>query len=397
MTKTKKEKTPTAMDNLLDNEDFSLPKVGDLVQGKILSIGKEVYVDINGVVTGLVRGRELIDESGEFSNINLGDEVTATVIDLENEKGVLELSFRSAGHQKAWQNLEDLKKQGKDIEVKVVDANKGGLMVAYKNMAGFMPVSQLNKEHYPRVDGGNKNKILEKLKSLVGEKIKAKIIDTNEKEEKIIFSEKEVYAKNKKEELSKFNVGDVIDGKVTGIVDFGVFVEFGKGLEGLIHISELAWQRVEHPKDLFSVGDKIKAQIIGIENERVTLSVKKLIEDPWKKAVEKYKVGQTVNGKVIKSDNFGAFVELDEDIHGLVHISELSDKKVENPEKIIEIGKNYDFKILSIEPEEHRLGLSLKNANNTEKENSADNQVAEPQETKKNNKDKDTEKNSEKE
>ena len=192
--------------------------------------------------------------------------------------------------------------------------------------------------------------------------IKAKLIDLNESDDKIIFSEKEVYLDEKKHELEKFKVGDIVAVKVSGLVDFGIFVEFGvenSGLEGLIHISELAWQRIEHPRDLFKVGDKLKAQIISIENDRVTLSAKKILDDPWKKAVEKYEVGQTIKGKVVKFDKFGVFVELDKNIHGLVHISELSDKKV-NAEDVVKIGKEYKFVILSIEPEDHRIGLSLK-------------------------------------
>ena len=356
------------MEELLNEKGaVSMPKVGDLIKARVIYVGKEVYLDIDGITTGVVRGRELIDESGQFSDLEINDEVTATVIDTENEKGLLEMSFRSAGHQKAWNKLDGLKESGEVIEVKVTEANKGGLMIAYNNVNGFMPVSQLNKNHYPRVEGGNKAKILEKLKELVGQKIRAKLIDLNEAEDKLIFSEKQVYSEDKKAELDKYKVGDVVDATVTGLVNFGVFTEFGEGLEGLIHISELAWQRIDHPKDLFKVGDKIKAQIIGIENDRITLSAKKLVEDPWKKAVEKYSVGQTVKGKVLKFDKFGAFVELDDDIHGLVHISELSGDKIEKPEDVVKVGEEYEFKILSIEPEDHRLGLSLKAV--SEKEN----------------------------
>lgn len=350
------------MEDLLDEKSVAaMPKEGDIVKAKVLAVGKnEVYVDVEGLTGGLVRGKELADESGQFSNLKVGDEVSATVLDQENEKGLLELSFRSAGHQKAWQILDDIKNNKKIIEVKVTEANKGGLMVGFGQTTGFMPVSQLSNEHYPRVEGGNRGRILEKLKSLVGKKIKAQIIDIDKNEEKIIFSEKEVYAQDKKEHLAKYKIGDMVECAVTGLVDFGVFVEFAQGLEGLIHISELAWQRIDHPKDLFKVGDKVKAQIIGIEGDRVTLSAKKLVDDPWKKAAEKYKIGQLIKGKVLKIDKFGVFIELDKDIHGLVHISELSDEKINKAEDVLQVGKSYDFKILSIEPEDHRLGLSMK-------------------------------------
>ncbi|HPI66940.1 MAG TPA: S1 RNA-binding domain-containing protein [bacterium] len=355
-------KTDDLMEELInDKESLNLPKVGDLIKAKVVSVGKsEVYLDYEGVAAGIVRARELVDESGRLADLKIGDEVTATVVETENEKGILELSFRSAGHQQAWEELETIKNEGSVVEIKITEANKGGLMASYNNMAGFLPVSQLNKEHYPRVEGGNKAKILEKLRELVNKKIQAKIIDLSERENKIIFSEKEVYAENRKEELKRFQIGEVVEGRVTGIVDFGVFMEFGEGLEGLIHISELAWQRISHPRDLYKVGDTIKAQIIGLDENRVTLSAKKLLEDPWKKAVEKYQVGQTVRGRVLKLDKFGAFVELEENIQGLMHVSEIDGQDNDKLEERLKVDESYDFNILSIDPEEHRLGLTLK-------------------------------------
>ena len=357
------EKSNKIMEELLNKEPFvEIAKVGDLIDAIVVSVGtNEVYVDVPGVTGGLIRGKELVDVSGEFSKIKPGDKVSATVLDLENEKGLLELSFRSAGQQKMWAKLNELKENKEIIEVKITEANKGGLMATYNNFIdGFLPVSQLSKEHYPRVEGGNKAKILEKLRMLIGQKISVNILNVDEKEEKVIFSEKEVYIQSKKDELNKYNIGNEVECTITGVVDFGVFVEFGDELEGLIHISELAWQRIDHPKDLFKVGQKIKAQIIGIEGNRVTLSSKKLVEDPWKKAAEKYMVGNVVKGKVLKIDKFGVFVELDKDIHGLAHISELSADKVEKVEDLVKIGETYEFKILSIEPEDHRLGLTMK-------------------------------------
>ncbi|MFH1610721.1 MAG: S1 RNA-binding domain-containing protein [Patescibacteria group bacterium] len=354
------------LDNLLKGKDFkNPPKVEDLIKAKVVGIKQgEVYLDVDGIFTGMVRGRELVDESGQFSNLKVGDEVIATVVELENEKGVMELSFRSAGHQQAWQTLEDLKNSKKIVEVKILSANKGGLLVQLDRVQGFLPVSQLSSEHYPRVEGGNKAKILEKLRSFINSKFKVKILDLDEKEEKLIVSEKDVFAEERAAMLETIKVNDIISGKVTAVVDFGAFIEFkigkNKTVEGLIHISELAWQRIDHPRDILKVEDEIKAQIISIDNGRVSLSLKKLQEDPWKKAAEKYQIGQTAKGKVLKTDKFGAFVELDEDIHGLAHISELSDKQIDEPSDIVEVGKEYDFKIVSIEADDHRLGLSMK-------------------------------------
>lgn len=359
--------TPTAtagteMEHLLQDASLpQLPDVGDIVHGTIVTISKnEALVDIGGVTTGIVRGRELFDESGEYTDLKPGDDVQATVLELENEQGYLELSFRSAGHQKAWGELERLLNSGEVIEVSVTDANRGGLMVTVGRIEGFLPVSQLTPEHYPRVEGGDKGRILELLQQFISQPVRVKVIDVNEAEGKLIVSEKAAWAKEHAQIVAGYNVGDVIEGKVTGVVDFGAFVEFGTHLEGLIHISELAWQRVENPRDIVKVGDTIKAMIIGIEGTKISLSLKRLKEDPWKTAVEKYQIGQMVKGKVLKLNPYGAFVELDEEIHGLAHISELSKKQIHNPADVLKVGDEREFKIISIEPDQHRLGLSIK-------------------------------------
>jgi len=343
----------------IKNQKF--PKTGELVKGTVINLGKnEILLDINGLTTGLVRGKELEDESGDHTTLKIGDEAYATVLEEENERGILELSFRQAGHQKAWENLEEIKSKGTIISTKIMDANKGGLMCKVGGVMGFMPVSQLTTEHYPRVEGGDKNKILEILKSYINQDFEAKIIDVDEKENKLIVSERAAWEEQQKETISQFQVGQVVKGKITGVVDFGAFVEFGDNMEGLVHISEIAWQRIENPRDYIKIGEAVEAKIIEIDGSKISLSIKALHDDPWKDVAVRYKIGQTVNGKVLKTSDFGAFVELDRDIHGLAHISELADYPIKNAGEVLKIGENYDFKIVSIEPEEHRLGLSLK-------------------------------------
>ncbi|MBN1778665.1 MAG: S1 RNA-binding domain-containing protein [Candidatus Buchananbacteria bacterium] len=356
------DKPTTEFGKLLAEGDFiHVPKAGDLVKGIIIDISRsEIRVDIDGLTTGVIRGREFYDESDDSNDIKVGDEVEATVIELENENGEMELSLRFAGHQKAWGNLQELKDKGEIIQVDVTDANKGGLLVKLGKIAGFLPVSQLMPEHYPRVQGGDKNKILDRLKSYIGEKFDVKIFDLDEKEDKLIVSEKTAWEEKQKDVLDQYKVGDTVEGKVTAVTDFGVFVEFGENLEGLIHISELAWQRIDNPSDFVHVGEKIKAEIINVEGSKIFLSTKKLKDDPWKNVEKKYQVGQTVTGKVLKINPFGLFVELDPDIHGLAHISELSDKQVNDPNTIAKIGDDVEFKVISIEPKDHRLGLSIK-------------------------------------
>lgn len=350
------------MEELLKQEELQhFPKVGSLVTGKILSVSKtEVHVDIDGFATGVVRGRELFDESGVFTDLKIGDEVQATILELENETGEMELSFRSAGHQRAWEELQQILEKKEVLEVPITDANRGGLIVKVKRIEGFLPVSQLTSEHYPRVEGGDKQRILELLQKLIGTSLKVKIIDINEHESKLIVSEKAAWEEQQAEVISQYKVGDVVDGTVTGIVNFGCFVEFGNRLEGLVHISELAWQRIDDPRQIVRVGDQLKVTIIGIEGTKISLSRKRLLDNPWKEAVKKYSIGQTVEGKVIKLNPYGAFVELDTEIQGLCHISELSWNMVKHPGEIVHVDDIKKFKILSIDPDAHRLGLSLK-------------------------------------
>ncbi len=361
-TKEKNGQTVQKMSDLVPHlKEQKIPSPGELVEGTVINVGKnEVMLDISGFAIGIIRGRELEDESGEYSELKVGDKVQATVLELENEKGALELSFRQAGHQKAWDNLEKMKKEGTIIKAKIIDANKGGLMCKVGGVIGFMPVSQLTPEHYPRVEGGDKAKILEILKGYINQEFEVKIIDVDEREEKLILSERAAWEEKQKDVINQYKVGQVVEGVVTGVVDFGAFIEFGEEMEGLVHISELAWQRIDNPRDFIKVGDKVKAKIIDIEGSKISLSIKALQEDPWKNIHKKYKVGDKVKGKVLKLNDFGAFVELDKDIHGLAHISELSDYPIQSPAEVLEIGKTYDFKIVSLEPSEHRLGLSIK-------------------------------------
>ncbi len=350
------------MQNLLDKHtEIALPKVNELVEGVVISaLNSEVHIDINGLATGVVRGPELVDESGLYENLRPGDEVTATVLELDNEMGILELSFREAGHKKAWDELIRLHKESEMVKGEIMDANKGGLIVRLGNVTGFLPVSQLTVEHYPRVEGANRAKILEKLETYIGVHFDLVILDVDEAEGKLIFSEKAAKMEEQSALLEKYNIGDIVEGHVTGVVEFGAFVEFGAGLEGLVHISELAWQRIDDPKDVIAVGDSVKAQIISIENGKISLSVRRLQKDPWSIVAEKYTVGDIVEGTVLKINPFGAFVELDKDIHGLAHISELSWKKIQSPDEVLTSGTVQKFKIVSIEPKQHRLGLSVK-------------------------------------
>lgn len=359
--------TVSQLDELLKDESlFLVPKVGDTIKGRVLSTkGREIRIDIRGLTTGVVRGRELYAEAEAYKNIKDGDEVEATVVDAENENGEVELSFRYAGQQRAWKDLNELSSSGDAISVKVLDANKGGLIVRVNHVQGFLPVSQLAPEHYPRVAGGDKQKIFEKLRSFIGESMRVRVLDVHEDDGKLIVSEKAVWEEEQKNVIAQCRVGDVVAGDVSAVADFGAFVKFyptgsTTPLEGLVHISEIAWQRIDHPRDVLKINDNVRAEIIGIEGSKIFLSMKKLTEDPWKSVAKRYKVGEWVEGKIIKVNPFGFFVELDADIQGLAHVSELADKPVEDPTTLAKPGEVMKFRIVSVEPNEHRLGLSLK-------------------------------------
>lgn len=357
------------MDELLEHGGFTnVPDVGDTITGSVVSASRrEVRIDIDGLTVGVVRGRELFSESEKYSGLKPGDRVDATVIDLENENGEMELSFKYAGEAKAWDTMRDLFTSSKTINAKVLDANKGGLLVKAEFLNGFLPVSQLAPEHYPRVSGGAKARILEKLKDYVGQTFRVKVIDVHEDENKLIVSEKAVWEEEQQTVIAQYKIGEQIEGIVTAVADFGAFVKFplevsddAAYLEGLVHISEIAWQRIDHPKDFVKVGDRTKAEIIGLEGSKIFLSMKKLIPNPWEHVAAQYNVGDKVEGKILKANPFGFFVELNKDIHGLAHISELSDKPVRDLSTIGKAGDVKTFTIVSIEPEKHRLGLSLK-------------------------------------
>lgn len=348
---------------LLEDHFSQLPKPGELVTGNVISVNNgAVRIDVNGMVTGVVRGEELFAESSEYSNIQPGDSVEATVLESENENGEMELSFRAAGFERVWARLQGMVDSGVAKKVKVVSANKGGLMAKIDAVMGFMPVSQLSPDNYPRVPGGDKNRILEHLQGLVGKTMEVKVLDANQKDEKLIISEKAVWEDAQKAVLEAYNVGDEVEGEISALTSFGAFLKFGTGLEGLIHISEIVWQRIDHPKDVLKVGDRVKAQIIDLNKSKIYLSMKRLVADPWKVVKDTYNVGDVVEGTIHKIEPFGLMVKLDEDIHGLAHISEVSDKQVYDVKQLREMfttGEVRKFEIINIEPAEHRLGLRV--------------------------------------
>jgi len=336
-------------------------RVGDIVEGQVLGIGRSaVYLNLGPQGTGIIFGREFLEEKNQLKGVKVGDTISAKIVELENEDGYIELSLGEAGREITWGKLKEQKATEELLKVKIVGANKGGLLADVFGMQAFLPVSQLSQEHYPKVEDGDSAKILQALQAFMGEELEVEIFDLDPKEGKIILSERSKERRKAKEILSQYKVGDVVEGEITGVVDFGAFIKFGskeEEIEGLIHISEIDWQIIEDPSLFLKVGDRLKAQIIDISNGRASLSLKVLKEDPWKEAAKKYQKGDVVEGKVTKLNPFGAFVEIEPKIQGLIHISEFGTRKA--MEEALSVGGTLQFQILEINPEEHRMSLRL--------------------------------------
>ncbi len=345
-----------SMDDLLKEEVVPQLAAGEVVEGKVLSVRKhEVWIDLGGNGIGLVPRREI----GLSKSLKEGDAVTASIVDPEMEEGYALLSLRKAAKDRGWDELKRIFEAGETIEVSAYDANRGGLLMELEGIRGFLPVRQLSAEHYPRVSGADKDEILQRLNGLTGKPLKVRILDADRKQNKLIFSEKEAIRENMQQRFEQLKVGDVVKGVITGVVDFGAFVNVD-GIEGLIHISEISWERVNNPSDYVKVGETVEAKIISIEKDRLSLSLKQLQEDPWAKEVEKFKKGDEVEGTVTRITPFGAFIQISPAVEALVHITELGDGEGVDPEKIFKVEEKKTFTILDIDKESRKISLSLK-------------------------------------
>ena len=345
------------MDELLAADENASKKAitGDTVTGHILSVKKhEILIDLGPQGVGLVPRRE----ASFAKDMNPGDEVTASVIDSEIDDGYVLLSLRKAVKDKGWDEIITKLDESETVEVTPYDANRGGLLVEYEGIRGFLPVSQLSAEHYPRVGSADKDEILQRLNSLVGKPIKVRILDAIKKENKLIFSEKEAIKDGLAERFAELKIGDIVTGVVTGVVDFGVFINID-GIEGLVHISAISWERVNNPSDYVKIGDEVKAKIIAIDKERLSLSMKQLTEDPWLSEVENLEKGAKVEGTVTRITPFGAFVQISPSVEALVHVSELGEGSDVDPEKVFTLNERKNFKVLDIDKENRKISLSI--------------------------------------
>ena len=347
---------PLTMDDLLAQASDSVKQLtaGEVVHGTILSIKKhEVLIDLGPLGVGLVPRRE-VSMSNNYAE---GDEVTASVVEVELDNGYSLLSMRKAARDRGWDEVSAKLESGEIVTVTPYDANRGGLLAEYEGVRGFLPVSQLSAEHYPRVGSSDKDEILQRLNVLVNKEIRVRILDADRKANKLIFSEKEAIKEGLAERFEKLSVGDTVKGIVTGVVDFGVFVNV-EGIEGLIHISEISWERVNNPSDYVKVGQTVEAKIIAIDKERLSLSMKQLTKDPWLDEVEQFKSGEDVEGTVTRITPFGAFVQLSPAVEALVHVSELGGDGTD-PEKVFTLNERKTFTVLEIDKDNRKISLSL--------------------------------------
>ncbi len=332
------------------------PEVETLVEGPVIAIEKSsVYIDIAPFGTGIIYGREFINAKDIIKKVNIGDVVKAKVVSTDNDEGYIELSLKEAKQALMWSEAEKAIRSKTPLELTIKEANKGGLILDWQGISGFLPASQLKSEHYPRVEDSDKDKILKALKTLVGKRITVVMISALPKEGKLIFSEKDTNPEERQEIVGKYTLGSELDCTVAGIVDFGVFLKVEEGLEGLVHISEIDWGLVEDPRTMFKIGDQVRAKIIEIKDGKISLSIKALKENPWNEFEGTLKKGDIVSGVVIKFNKHGALVSIKQGVAGLVHNSSFGSE--EKLKKTLELGKTYNFQVTLFEPKDQRMTL----------------------------------------
>lgn len=349
------------MDELMKNSPAIFrPKPGELVEGVVVFRGKnKLLIDILGVAIGIISGRELRDSFNTFKELKVGDLISALVLEDENDEGLVVMSLRMASQRKAWDKFHKMIEDDRTMKFIAQEANKGGLIANIDGIRAFLPVSQLAPVNYPRVNNADSSEIISRLQKFIGHTFTVKIVTMDQEAGKIVVSERDAMSEERAKALEGLKVGDEKEGAVSGIVKFGLFVTF-EGLEGLVHISEIAWGHVKNPAEFAEMGDRVKVKIIGVDGDKLSLSIKQLTKDPWEEVAERYPVGKKVSGTVVRFADYGAFLRLEKDINGLVHLSELAHHKVADPSEVLTIGQKVEAQVINIDIDERRIGLSIK-------------------------------------
>ncbi|PIR25850.1 MAG: 30S ribosomal protein S1 [Candidatus Brennerbacteria bacterium CG11_big_fil_rev_8_21_14_0_20_43_10] len=347
--------------HVFDTLKKTIPAIGEILTGNVIrKESRRVFVDLDTIGTGVVLGKEYFSALNKIRALNIGNEVTVKIVEIMNDEGFWELSMNQADREAGWEKLRELKDKREILSIPVLGANHGGLLIQLEGIEGFLPVSQLSLEHYPRVEGGDKTKILDELRKFIKKEINVRILDVSEREEKLIFSEREAEEEKMQGILAQYKIGDSIDGEITGIANFGAFIKFGNPpLEGLIHISEIDYKMIDDPAKYVRVGEIVKAKIVNITNGRVFLSLKALKENPWDSVETKYQKGSVYEGKVIKINPIGAFVMFEYAIYGICPIAQFADD-LETLKNAFIVGETYSFTVADIDQQEKHLILNLK-------------------------------------
>lgn len=360
------ENTGLSMEDLLEQGDLNLdlPQSGEVRMGMIASISdNEILVSIGAKSEGLIPSRELESMSDEErAKLKVGTEIPVYVVSPESNRGTLLLSYTRSLEEDDWENAEDLLKSKDTFDSDIEGFNKGGLIVRLGRLRGFVPASQVSQTRRMRYQGDSPE---QRWGEMVGEPIVTRVIEVDRERRRLILSERAASQESreaiKEKLLDELAVGETRTGRVTSLADFGAFVNIN-GADGLVHLSELSWERVDHPKEMLSVGDEVQVKVISIDHDRkrIGLSLRQLQKDPWEDHIHEYRVGQMVEGTITRLVKFGAFARIDDHIEGLVHISELSEERIEHPKEVVSEGEQAVLRIIKIEPERRRIGLSLR-------------------------------------
>src|SRR3989344_6722756 len=371
-----------SMKEILMQYETALPKQGDVLAGEVISVSKKgVLVDLGLLGTGIIYPSEFYDNPTLQKSLKKGDGISVILLELENDEGYRDLSLKQAQMTTAWEEIREKREKGETLSTPILNINKGGLIVEINGIQGFLPLSQLGPEHYPKIEGGDTAKIVQALQKFRGQNFDVKILDFSEAEGKLIVSERAIMADKLREEIAKYKIGEVIEGTITEITDFGAFVKITENAEGLIHISEIDWKIIDNPRNHLATGQNISAKIINIENGRISLSLKALKTDPWENIEEKFKVGQTVEGELVKITNYGLLIKITDEIMGLIPSSELINRKEwERPSgergsaehnsanvgsaeasrpNVPQVGEKITVAIVSIDAKEHKMLLTI--------------------------------------
>lgn len=351
-----------ALEDYLDQHEYNLPRAGDIRRGTIVDISPEgMIVDLGLKRDGLVPPADLAKLSDkERAELKTDQEVPVYIVEAGQDS--LQVSIHRAYLNEDWIEAEEIRKRGDIVEADVVGYNRGGALVEYGRLRGFIPLSQLSAFR-PGMDDREKQRTLSKLR---GTQLPLKIIEVDRRRRRLVMSNREAQrewdASRRAEKMETIAAGDVLSGRVSSLRDFGAFVDIGDGIEGLVHVSELAWHRIDHPREVVRTGDEIEVYVLKVDKDqqRISLSRKRLLPDPWSTIEERYEVGQLVSGTITRIVNYGAFVELEPGIEGLLHASKLGHSDVNDPGEVVREGETHLLRVISVDPERQRIGLSLR-------------------------------------